>query len=91
MPRPTVEPRPIGTYPSLIGVPLRADVSLPKGEELAGYEIELVEGRKSGRSKAWSKPRWAMTTATVLVRRDPRPMPELSDLQPPRRQAFHEG
>ena len=62
MPRPTVAPRPIGTYPSLIGVPLRADVSLPEGEELAGYEIELVEGHKGGRSKAWDKPLWATTS-----------------------------
>lgn len=62
MSRPTVEPRPIGTYPSLIGVPLRADVTLPEGEELAGYEIELVAGRKGARSRAWQTPRWRMSS-----------------------------
>lgn len=54
----TVEPRPIGTYPSLIGVPLRADVTLPAGEAMASYEIELVGGRKGGRSAAWKQPLW---------------------------------
>ena len=62
MPRSTVEPRPIGTYPSLIGVPLRADVSLPEGEALAGYDIELVEGRKGARSGAWKTPRWRISS-----------------------------
>ena len=57
----TVEPRPIGTYPSLIGAPLRADVTLPHGEGIAGYEIELVSGRKGGRSRAWERPLWRMT------------------------------
>jgi hypothetical protein len=59
----TVTPKPIGTYPSLIGVPLRADVTLRKDEQFAGFEIELVEGRKGGRSRAWDSPRWRMTSA----------------------------
>ena len=57
-----VTPQPIGTYPSLIGVPLRADVALPRDEQLAGFEIELAEGRKGGRSVAWESPRWRMTS-----------------------------
>ena len=57
-----VTPKPIGTYPSLIGVPLRADVTLPGDERLAGFEIELVEGRKGGRAGAWDSPRWRMTS-----------------------------
>lgn len=58
-----VAPHPIGTHPSMIGVPLRADVTLPGDEPLAGFEIELVDGHKGGRSKAWRAPRWSMTSA----------------------------
>ncbi len=60
----TVTPKLIGTYPSLIGVPLRADVTLPGDEQLAGFEIELAEGRRAGRSKAWDSPRWRMTSVS---------------------------
>ena len=58
----TVTPQPIGTYPSLVGVPLRADVTLPRGERLAGFEIELAEGRTGPRSAAWESPPWRMSS-----------------------------
>ena len=56
-------PTPVGTVASLIGAPLRADVTFPLREELAGYEIELAPGQKGERSKAWATPLWRMTSA----------------------------
>jgi hypothetical protein len=59
-----VTPMSVGTVASLVGAPLRADVAFARDDErLAGYEIELVPGRKGGRSKAWSDPLWRVTSS----------------------------
>ena len=53
-----ITPRSVGRVQGLIGTPLRADLELPEGEELASFEIELVPGRKGARSRAWKEPTW---------------------------------
>lgn len=54
----TILPRPVGEVESLVGASLRADVELPAGEGLAAYEVEVVPGRRGGRSKVWQAPLW---------------------------------
>lgn len=62
-----ITPRPVGRVEQLIGVPLRADVELPSGEELAAYEVELVPGRKGGRSRSWADPLWRLESEAPRV------------------------
>ena len=58
-----IAPREVGKVSSLIGAPFRADVEFPRDDEqLAGFDIELVGGRKGGRSKAWRKPAWSYSS-----------------------------
>lgn len=63
----SISPRPVEQVTSLIGTPLRADVSLPAGESLAGYEIELVPGNRGPRSGAWKQPTWQVTSRQPRV------------------------
>ena len=57
-----VTPRPVGMVTSLIGAPLVAEVAFPYGEQLEGFEIELVSGQKGSRSKAWKRALWSFSS-----------------------------
>jgi hypothetical protein len=58
-----VTARPVGQVTSLIGAALGADIDFPNsGEQLAGFEIELVKGTKGNRSKVWKDPLWSYSS-----------------------------